>query len=71
MGDIAAILALRLGSAEEFSNAQHTQHSLMLDDAVHDMLRHGWIRDTAGFDAFKKDILRANENVTERILHDV
>ncbi len=69
MGDVAAILTLRLGSGEDFLNAQHTQHSPMLDDAVHDMLRQEWVRDKAGFDAFKKDILRANENVIERILH--
>ncbi|KAF9030954.1 hypothetical protein BDZ89DRAFT_1064277 [Hymenopellis radicata] len=71
MGDVAAILALRSGSTANFLNAHNTRYSPMLDDAVHDMMRKGWVRDQAGFEAFKRDVLRTNEDVIERILHDL
>lgn len=71
MGEIAAVQALRSGSAESFWASSQVPYNPQVRDHVDRMMRDGWYRSKQGFQDFKKGIFDANERVMERILRDL
>ena len=76
MREVQALLALRTGDATPFLESDPTASGLQmvnirgLEDAVHDMLSKGWVRDSQAVRRFKEELWERNEVVVQRLLRD-
>jgi hypothetical protein len=77
MREVAALRALRVGDASSFltSDPARTGYPMganpRIKHRVEAMMRDGWQRDRAGFDAVKRSIWRKNDIVVLRLLRDL
>ncbi|KAK0469566.1 uncharacterized protein EV420DRAFT_1633985 [Desarmillaria tabescens] len=69
MGEIAAVKALRQGSAQDF--LEQSNYNAPIRDSVHRMMRRGWVRNREEVGAFKQSLWERNEGVVERLLGDL
>ncbi|KAL6300681.1 hypothetical protein BKA93DRAFT_739936 [Sparassis latifolia] len=68
MHDVAALRALRTGDAAPFDDDGGPAR---VRAAVREMLAAGWVRPRAGFEAYKREVWRRNERVSERLVRDL
>ncbi|KAF9542624.1 hypothetical protein CPC08DRAFT_439036 [Agrocybe pediades] len=76
MSEVEALKALRSGDASAFLSSDPSNMGITLGShrkvrqAVDRMVKGGWVRSKAGFDARKMQVWRENEEVLRRILRD-